>query len=227
MDAIMRILEEIGNLIGRQTQERAATIAQAAEAAVAASINNNNGNQGQGDGLDEFGPVRGFDVPFDGVGDWDPSAIPPPDGELTSLDTSLALSRHQHVPSTPESTVAEPEESQAGYDPMDVDLKVIPKEEEEEEDPKDEPEEEPEEDPEMGLEDVPEDEPEYEPEDEPEEEFDEEERVEAPVESGDIDNPIEIEADSESSEEPDYDRVSDLDSGEMELEWTPSSGRRG
>ena len=40
--------------------------------------------------MDEFGPVRGFDVPFDGVGDWDSLAVPPPDGELTSLEASLA-----------------------------------------------------------------------------------------------------------------------------------------
>ncbi|XP_056160994.1 uncharacterized protein LOC130135555 [Syzygium oleosum] len=48
MEVVMRTLEQIGNLIGQQTQERAATIAQVAEAAVAAAANNNNGNQGQG-----------------------------------------------------------------------------------------------------------------------------------------------------------------------------------
>ncbi|KAI6680919.1 hypothetical protein NL676_034800 [Syzygium grande] len=50
---------------------------------------------------DEFSPVRGFDVPFDGVGDWDPSAIPPPDGEMISLETSLAQSNRKEAPSTP------------------------------------------------------------------------------------------------------------------------------
>ena len=39
---------------------------------------------------DEFGPVRGFDIPFDLIGDWDSSAIPPIDGELTSAKVSLA-----------------------------------------------------------------------------------------------------------------------------------------
>ncbi|XP_056162982.1 uncharacterized protein LOC130136736 [Syzygium oleosum] len=48
MDAVMRTLEEIGNLMGRQAQERAATIAQAAEAAATPAVANN-GNQGQGD----------------------------------------------------------------------------------------------------------------------------------------------------------------------------------
>ncbi|XP_056161747.1 uncharacterized protein LOC130135909 [Syzygium oleosum] len=53
----------------------------------------------------------------------------------------------------------EPEESQAGYDPMDMDLEVIPKEEPEDEDPEDKPEEAPEEEPEEEPEDVPEYEP--------------------------------------------------------------------
>ena len=39
---------------------------------------------------DEFGLVRGFDVPFDLVGDWDSSIITPIDGELTSAKVSLA-----------------------------------------------------------------------------------------------------------------------------------------
>ena len=42
------------------------------------------------DRIDEFGPVRGFDVPFDSFSDWDPVAIPPPDGELTRVEASLA-----------------------------------------------------------------------------------------------------------------------------------------
>ncbi|XP_056168704.1 uncharacterized protein LOC130138509 [Syzygium oleosum] len=44
----MRTLEQIGNIIGQQTQERAATIAQATEAATAV---NNKENQGQGQGV--------------------------------------------------------------------------------------------------------------------------------------------------------------------------------
>ncbi|XP_056171255.1 uncharacterized protein LOC130139269 [Syzygium oleosum] len=199
------------------------------------------------DGLDEFGPVRGFDVPFDGVGDWDPFAIPPHDGEMTSLDTSLAQSGHQHIPTAPEPSVAEPnpepEESQAGYDPMDVDLGVVPEEGPREEDPKEEPEEAPEEEPEDEPEEDQEVEPEEKPEgdleleqeeqledepkEEPDEESEEEEWIEVSLESGDEDNPIEIEADSESSKELVDQGVSDLDSGETESEWTSSSGRRG
>ncbi|XP_056175788.1 uncharacterized protein LOC115688931 [Syzygium oleosum] len=128
---------------------------------------------------------------------------------MTSLETSLAQSGLQPAPATPEPSGAEhdsePEKSQARYDPMDVDLEVIPEEEPEEEDPKEEPkeapenepEDEPEEDPEMESEDAPEDEPEDEPANEPEKESDEEERLEVPLESGDVDNPIEINADSE------------------------------
>ena len=59
------------------------------------------------DGMDEFGPVRGFDVPFDGVGDWDPVAIPLPDGELTSAEISLAQSGHHPAAATPSSSMAE------------------------------------------------------------------------------------------------------------------------
>ena len=61
------------------------------------------------DNMDEFGLVRGFDVSFDGVGDWDPSAIPPPEGEMTNLDTNLAQSGHQQVPTVPKPTVVEPD----------------------------------------------------------------------------------------------------------------------
>ena len=45
MEAIMRTLERIGDIIERQTHERAALIAQAAKAIAVA---NNNENQGQG-----------------------------------------------------------------------------------------------------------------------------------------------------------------------------------
>ncbi|XP_056162435.1 uncharacterized protein LOC130136254 [Syzygium oleosum] len=193
------------------------------------------------DGIDEFGPVRGFNVPFDGVGDWDPSAIPPPDGEMTSLETSLAQSGHQHAPVAPEPTVAkpdpEPEESQAGYDPIDVHLEVIPEEdpEEEEEDPEAKPEEAPEVEPEAEPEEEPEDVPEYEPwydpefvpEDESDEDPVEEERVDAPAKSDDINNPIDIEAEPESSEEPTVQGSSDAGDEESDCEWTPSRGRRG
>ena len=48
VDGILRALEEVGILMGRQTQERDAAIAQAAEVAVAAAINGNNENRGQG-----------------------------------------------------------------------------------------------------------------------------------------------------------------------------------
>ncbi|XP_030443651.2 uncharacterized protein LOC115665986 [Syzygium oleosum] len=160
--------------------------------------------------MDEFGPVRGFDVPFDGVEDWDPSAIPPPDGEMASLDTSLTQLGHQPVLAAPEPSMAEPdsepEESQAGFDPMDVDLGAVLEEE---------------------LEEEPEEEPEEESEEEPKEEPEEEERIEVPLESGDEDNPIEIEADSESSEEQVAQGESDSSSRENDSEWTPSRGRRG
>ncbi|XP_048131573.1 uncharacterized protein LOC125314134 [Rhodamnia argentea] len=51
VDGVLRALEEIGNLMGRQAQERAAAVAQAAEAAVAAAnlANGNNGLNGNGD----------------------------------------------------------------------------------------------------------------------------------------------------------------------------------
>ncbi|XP_030470119.1 uncharacterized protein LOC115688441 [Syzygium oleosum] len=47
LDAIIQTLQEIGNLMGRQAQERAANIAQAAEAAATAAVNGNQANQGQ------------------------------------------------------------------------------------------------------------------------------------------------------------------------------------
>ncbi|XP_056162436.1 uncharacterized protein LOC130136255 [Syzygium oleosum] len=159
---------------------------------------------------------------------------------MTSLETSLAQSRHQHARVAPEPTVAEPdpelEESQAGYDPMDVDLEVISEEDpEEEEDPEAEPEEAPEVKPEAEPEEEPEDVPEYEPwydpefvlEDKSDEDPVEEERVEAPAESGDINNPNEIEAEPESSEEPTVQGSSDAVDEESDSEWTPSRGRRG
>ncbi|XP_056171902.1 uncharacterized protein LOC130139270 [Syzygium oleosum] len=46
MDGVIRALEEVGVLMGRQTQERDAIIAQAVEAAVAITLNGNNGNRG-------------------------------------------------------------------------------------------------------------------------------------------------------------------------------------
>ena len=80
-----------------------------------------------------FGPVRGFDVPFDLVGDWDPTAIPPIDGELMSTEVSLAQSDLHPDPTVQGSSGAEhelePEESQAKDDPMDIDLEPILEEE--------------------------------------------------------------------------------------------------
>ena len=71
---------------------------------------------------------------------------------MTSLEISLAQFGHQPAPAAPDASMAkpnlEPEESRAGYDPMDVDLGVIPEEEPKEkyeEAPKDEPAAEPEE----------------------------------------------------------------------------------
>ncbi|XP_056165621.1 uncharacterized protein LOC130137711 [Syzygium oleosum] len=117
---------------------------------------------------------------------------------MTSLDTSLAQSGYQHVPAALEPSVAEPnpepKESQAGYDPMDVDLDVVPEEEPEEEpeevpeeeledEPEEDPEVEPEEEPVGDLELEPEEQPEDEPEEEPDEESEEEERIEVLLES--------------------------------------------
>ncbi|XP_056171574.1 uncharacterized protein LOC130139172 [Syzygium oleosum] len=150
--------------------------------------------------------------------------------------TSLAQSGHQAAPATPEPPLAEPdlelEESQAGYDPMDVDLEAIPEEELEEDEapekePEDEHEGEPEDAPEGELEYVPEYDPEFVPEDESDEGSDEEERVEVPAKSGDINNPIKIEASPESSEEQTVQRDSDSGDKESDSEWTPSRGRRG
>ncbi|XP_056163780.1 uncharacterized protein LOC130137074 [Syzygium oleosum] len=150
--------------------------------------------------MDELGPLRGVDVPFDGIGDWDPSAIPLPDGEMTSLKTSLAQSGHQPDPTVPELD-PESKESQARYDPMNVDLGVIPEEEPREDEPEDEPEDELVEEP-------------------------EEERIEGQIKSGDEDNPIKIEADSESSDEHVPDEDSNGDSEKSVSEWMPSRGRR-
>ncbi|XP_056172373.1 uncharacterized protein LOC115674146 [Syzygium oleosum] len=105
---------------------------------------------------------------------------------MTSLDTSLAQLGHQPVPVATKPSVAEPDsepkESQAGYDPMDMDLGAVLEEE-----PEEEPEEDPEDEPEEASEEEPEEASEVEPEDEleeePEEESEEEERIEVPLES--------------------------------------------
>ncbi|XP_030460041.1 uncharacterized protein LOC115680380 [Syzygium oleosum] len=47
LDAVIQTLQEIGNMMGRQAQERAANIAQAAEATATAVVNGNQANQGQ------------------------------------------------------------------------------------------------------------------------------------------------------------------------------------
>ncbi|XP_030460042.1 uncharacterized protein LOC115680381 [Syzygium oleosum] len=47
LDAVIQTLQEIGNLMGRQAQERAANIAQVAEAAAIAVVNGNQATQGQ------------------------------------------------------------------------------------------------------------------------------------------------------------------------------------
>ncbi|XP_056161223.1 uncharacterized protein LOC115662164 [Syzygium oleosum] len=47
LDAVIQTLQEIGNLMGRQAQERAANIAQVAEAAATATVNGNQAHQGQ------------------------------------------------------------------------------------------------------------------------------------------------------------------------------------
>ncbi|XP_056172148.1 uncharacterized protein LOC130139365 [Syzygium oleosum] len=127
----------------------------------------------------------------------------------------------------------EPKGSQAEFDPMDIDLEPIPEEEPEEVEPEAEPENEPAESAE------PEEEPDYilpfeqwmdpnfVPEDDFFEEPVEEEQIEVPAESGDIDHPIVIEAESESSEEQADQGGSDSDDEESDSEWTPSKGRRG
>ncbi|XP_056161866.1 uncharacterized protein LOC115665152 [Syzygium oleosum] len=128
----------------------------------------------------------------------DPSAIPPPDGELTSVETSLAQSGLQPAPAAPGSSGAEhepePEESLAGDDPMDVNLEAILEEEPDEEELEAEPEDEPEDEPAESAE--PEEEPEYilpyeqwmDPEFVPEDDFFEEpvkeEQDEVPAKSG-------------------------------------------
>ncbi|XP_030475459.1 uncharacterized protein LOC115692666 [Syzygium oleosum] len=71
-------------------------------------------------------------------------------------------------------------------------------------------------------------EPKEEFEEEPEEEEPEEEpSIEVPSESGSEDNPIEIEADSESVDEWMDPGEPDTDSRGTDLEWTPSTSRRG
>ena len=80
--------------------------------------------------------MRGFDVPFDLIRDWDPTAIPPIDGELTSTEVSLAQSGLHPDPTVQGSSGVEHEpefeasqvEDEAEDDPMDVDLESIPEE---------------------------------------------------------------------------------------------------
>ncbi|XP_056166346.1 uncharacterized protein LOC130137872 [Syzygium oleosum] len=69
--------------------------------------------------------------------------------------------------------------------------------------------------------------PEFVPEDESDEEPVEEERDEVPAESGDIDHPIVIDAEPESSKEQTVQGDSDSSAEESDSEWTPSRGRRG
>ena len=121
---------------------------------------------------------------------------------------------------------------------MDVDLEPIPEEEPVEEEPE-----------EVELEAEPEDEPaeSTKPEEEleyillfeqwvdlnfvPEKDFfeepNEEDQDEVPAESGDINHPIEIEAELESSEELSVQRSLDSDDEESDSKWIPSKGRKG
>ncbi|XP_056174628.1 FK506-binding protein 3-like [Syzygium oleosum] len=121
---------------------------------------------------------------------------------------------------------------------MDIDLEPIPEEESEEEEPEEvEPEIESENEPDKS--EQPEEEPEYilpyerymDPNFVPEYNFfdvlAEEYHNEVPAESGDINHPIVIEAESESSEEQADQGGSDSDDEESDSEWTPSKGRRG
>ncbi|XP_030467777.1 uncharacterized protein LOC115686573 [Syzygium oleosum] len=113
---------------------------------------------------------------------------------------------------------------------MDMDLEPIPEEEPEEEEPEAEPENDPA---------VPEEEPVYippyeqwiDPDFVPEygfdEESDSEEQIEVPAESGDINNPIEIGAEPESSKEQTVQGDLESEDEESDSEWTPSRGRRG
>ncbi|XP_056168702.1 uncharacterized protein LOC130138507 [Syzygium oleosum] len=127
----------------------------------------------------------------------------------------------------------EPEGSQAEVDPMDIDLEPIPEEEPEEVEPEAEPENEP------AKSAEPDEEPDYilpfeqwmDPNFVPEDGFLEEpvegDQDEVPAELGDINHPIEIEAEPESSEEQTVQGDLDSDDEESDSEWTPSKGRRG
>ncbi|XP_056176143.1 uncharacterized protein LOC130140539 [Syzygium oleosum] len=151
-------------------------------------------------GFNEFEPVRSFDVPHDGVGDWDPSAVPPPDGELTSAETGPVKSGPAPAPApvpAPAPMDPEPMEVEPDLEPEESHQEAVPVEPEVEhelteefEDPK-------------GKYEEPKEEFEEEPE---EEELEEEPPIEVPSESGSEDNPIEIKADPE---------------------WTPSRSHRG
>ncbi|XP_030456595.1 uncharacterized protein LOC115677555 [Syzygium oleosum] len=170
------------------------------------------------DELDEFGPVRSFDAPFDGVGDWDPSAVPPPDGELTSTETRpVSVPTPAPIPPPepmgPEPVEVEPDlepkESHQGAGPMEPEVKHELTEEFEDPEVEDE-------------------EPEEEFEEEPEEEEPEEDQpIEVPSESGSEGNPIEIEADFESEYEWADHGEPDTDSRGTDPEWSPAGSRRG
>ncbi|XP_056167638.1 uncharacterized protein LOC130138226 [Syzygium oleosum] len=127
----------------------------------------------------------------------------------------------------------EPEGSLAGDDSMDVDLEPIleerPEEEEPEAEPEDEPAEsaEPEEEPKYILPFKQWMDPNFVPEDGFFEEPAEEDQDKVPAESGDINHPIEIEAESESLEEQSDQANSDSEDEESDSKWTPSKGRRG
>ncbi|KAI6671814.1 hypothetical protein NL676_006699, partial [Syzygium grande] len=184
----------------------------------------------------EFGPVRGFDVPFDLVGDWDPSAIPPINEELIGAEVSLAQSGMQPAPAVQGSSEAKhepkPEESQAEGDPMDIDLKPIPEVEPQEAEPEAEPEDEPDESEEpkgeveyiLPLEQYVD--PNFIPKHRFIDELVEEDQDGVLSKSGDINYPIEIEAKSKSSVDGTIQGDSDSEDEESDSEWTPSKGRR-
>ena len=186
------------------------------------------------DAGDEFGPVRGFDVPFDLVGDWDPTVVPPIDGELISTEVSLAQSGMHLAPAAQGSSEAEhepePEVSQAEAEPMDIDLEPIPEEEPEEAEPEVEPGDVPEEseepvgDPEYILPYEEYMDPNFVPEFNFFDFLAEENQNGVPAELGDINHPIEIEAGSSSSEEQTDQESSGSEDEESASEWTPSKG---
>ncbi|KAI6700054.1 hypothetical protein NL676_014378 [Syzygium grande] len=41
------------------------------------------------DGTEETGPLRSFEPPHDGVGEWNPSAIKPPDGKIVDPEEPI------------------------------------------------------------------------------------------------------------------------------------------